>query len=1127
MKQMRIGNRLGRGGCVLLVGLLGVRAMGQTAYFSLEGDVVAAGDQLDFNLDLTRDVSSSEALSFVTWASSGGTNSAGDTIASGGIDSVLELFDAVNATRGYSDDEAGYGLDSLISWSSLQANGIPLNPDPLAAGTYRLHLNEYNNDGTGAWAQDLVGPADALQMTGIAPTGTATIKSLKFGTLNSTGSAATFNNTAGSLTITDALTIAQTGKATLNLPQGSITVGGVTTVKSGGTFNLTGGTFNANGDLSVEGGSFDASGGVFNLASGKTLSAGSDGQVQLNSTLFLNGSKTIDLNSGADLTNTGQLSVGAVSTGTINVSGAGTSLTQNGSMYISQQDATGSVTVDSSGTLNVNGIMVIAGFYSGSGSDGGLSVLTGAGVNADSVFIGYNDGDQGTGTLTVDGSGSTFVQSAASSLTVGNADTPGNNGVHTVNIQNLGVFTTGTGNISINKTGTLNINTSGALNANGDVYVDGGTLSSNGGSFNLAAGKNVTASNDGQVSFSGDYGIGGGSTFTIQSGADLSSSSFIDVGNGSVGTLVVDGAGSTVSTNSTSYWGSDGGTADVTLSNDSSATLKSLAIGRSTTANTSAIVRVQSGADLTADGTTIAVDGSDGGSGTLTVDGSGSSVMLNGSSPLIIGDTSLGTATLNVQNNGVFTTGTSSSSIYATGTVNINTGGTFNSLGDLNVVGGTLTRDSGSTFSLAAGKTLTASDNAQVGFAGYTGIDISDGKRLEVNTGADLDTGSITVGSGSTGTLIVDGSGTTLNITNTSTGNFGDSGGSAGVEVRNGATMAGGSNWNMRNGSFTATGSGTGVTQGSSALLSVGSNISGAFTLNVQNNAGFTTGQDFTEIINNGTLNVGTGASFTAKGQFRIDGGTVNLSGGTFTAPSFYYNYGSGIFSYSGGTLHVGTFYGNLSQNGGTLSPGSSAGLTTIDGNYSFNSGTIEIELGGTTQDTGYDHVNVTGSAVIYGGLSVSFIDGFTPSAGDSFSFLTADGLLIDSFNLVDLPDISGLNLAWDLVNSGGALTLYANSTLPGDLNNDGYVGLDDLQPILDHWNQNVTVGDATMGDIAGPGGGGPDGYVGLDDLQPVLDHWNEGTPPVPAGAASIPEPGSVALVLVSGLALLRRRSVA
>ena len=55
-------------------------------------------------------------------------------------------------------------------------------------------------------------------------------------------------------------------------------------------------------------------------------------------------------------------------------------------------------------------------------------------------------------------------------------------------------------------------------------------------------------------------------------------------------------------------------------------------------------------------------------------------------------------------------------------------------------------------------------------------------------------------------------------------------------------------------------------------------------------------------------------------------------------------------------------------------------------------------------------------------------------------------------------------------------------------------------------------------GDING------DGFVGIADLNIVLGNWNAGTPPA-AGNATIPEPASLALLGMGGLALLRRRN--
>jgi T5SS/PEP-CTERM-associated repeat protein len=159
-------------------------ALARSAYFSLTGDFATVGDQHDLLFDLTRAVGSTEELRFETFANGGGTNAAGDVIASGGIDSVLELFERIVPVQHGHDDDGSFtvGFDSLLSWSGVaEVDDVPLNPEPLSAGGYRLNLIEYNNDATGPWALDLVGPVDALVLRNHSPSGTSTINTLTAG----------------------------------------------------------------------------------------------------------------------------------------------------------------------------------------------------------------------------------------------------------------------------------------------------------------------------------------------------------------------------------------------------------------------------------------------------------------------------------------------------------------------------------------------------------------------------------------------------------------------------------------------------------------------------------------------------------------------------------------------------------------------------------------------------------------------------------------------------------------------------------------------------------------------------------------------------------------------------------
>tara|TARA_R110002111_G_scaffold82430_2_gene129892 strand:- start:35 stop:784 length:750 start_codon:yes stop_codon:yes gene_type:complete len=87
-----------------------------------------------------------------------------------------------------------------------------------------------------------------------------------------------------------------------------------------------------------------------------------------------------------------------------------------------------------------------------------------------------------------------------------------------------------------------------------------------------------------------------------------------------------------------------------------------------------------------------------------------------------------------------------------------------------------------------------------------------------------------------------------------------------------------------------------------------------------------------------------------------------------------------------------------------------------------------------------------------------------------------------------------------------------------GDLDHDGFVGINDLNIILTNWNQFVPPGDI-LGDVAGVGGTGPDGYIGIDDLNVVLGNWNAGVPP---SDNSVPEPTVSILVGLYGLIALQ-----
>ena len=161
---------------------------------------------------------------------------------------------------------------------------------------------------------------------------------------------------------------------------------------------------------------------------------------------------------------------------------------------------------------------------------------------------------------------------------------------------------------------------------------------------------------------------------------------------------------------------------------------------------------------------------------------------------------------------------------------------------------------------------------------------------------------------------------------------------------------------------------------------------------------------NYSEMNNDGTLNntgllsnnsggtLNNTGTITSTGTIENEfGATMTLTEGVVDA-SLIYN--AGTFNPNGGILNVDTFNGDLNNTGGTVCPGHSPGITTINGDYSQDANSmLLIEILGMTSGTEYDVLNVTGSATLGGVLNID-LDYAGLALGDSFDILIADAIL-------------------------------------------------------------------------------------------------------------------------------------
>ena len=688
----------------------------------------------------------------------------------------------------------------------------------------------------------------------------------------------------------------------------------------------------------------------------------------------------------------------------------------------------GSVTIQNNALLTAEqGID----FGVGAGSNGTLTIQTGGDlVSNTSIFLSLSGG---TAVGTIDGVGSTI--SATQSLNVGFSD-----GTGTLNIQNGGTASADFIGIGGSFSNIPNSPGDGTVNLTGNgssIHTTSALLVGQSGIGRLNISSNATATITSNIVI-GSSGtnvdppfIGSSGTLDIQSGGQLVSSG----GDISIGSTTLDATGiATINgTNSrltTSGSGSldvgDSGSGTLTVTNGGFVQSSTFGVG---TSNSGGFIR---------------------GSGITNLGGTNSSIQTTGSA---------NTRTLSVGDNG-------------DGTLNITGGATFTSTGSATIADETA--DTGTININGSGSTLnTGSGFFSVGSGGNGNLNIGDNPSTGgIETGGvvnSLRAGIATQNTASPSTVSVNGTGTQWNLTGIDTSNRGamlqlGSRGNATVTVSNGGnividaqgTPTGSSQGGLLIGGLSGQTQANGTLNidgtGSSVTVNTGDNVigrGGTGIVNVINGGTLNSSSARTEVIgrsvgSNGTVNVtGAGSTWNAGDRVFVSAevdldtstatgaggnGTLNVANGGAVFAQDIINGASGRITGGGGTITA-----NI-QNDGTIAAGNSPGLMTIVGNLDHNAGaTIEVEIAGTTFNTGipqfdYDRIDVSDDPATTGTtegvftidpaaiFSVEFISGFSAASGDSFDILIADTIsgLVTLSQFTVLPVLTA-GLSWEL----------------------------------------------------------------------------------------------------------------
>ena len=264
-------------------------------------------------------------------------------------------------------------------------------------------------------------------------------------------------------------------------------------------------------------------------------------------------------------------------------------------------------------------------------------------------------------------------------------------------------------------------------------------------------------------------------------------------------------------------------------------------------------------------------------------------------------------------------------------------------------------------------------------------------------------------------------------------------------------------------------------------------------------------------------LTVAMGHSLAFNHRLNLNGHTLTKTGdGTLAINNDLSTGSGGTLNCEGGNCSgSGTVNGAL-VNGSTVSPGNSPGVLTVDGDYTQGStATLAIELTGSggVAGTDYDRLLVWGSANLDGTLDLQVDAGYTPTIGDSMPGIVTSANTAGTFatvNNVVFDGRRGVAVTYTETSVDAQVALRGNTDVAsGDVD----VDTGDLTTSIINFTSAGGSGKTwAEGDMDG------DGDVDTGDLTTSIINF---TSALSGGANTVPEPGSLLLLLMGMMALL------